>query len=42
MEESLAFSVNLLLHILLIAFSHKGYVHTDDIEVTAAFLDVAE
>lgn len=42
MEDSLTFSINLLLHILLIAFCHKGYVHNDDKTVIAAFVDVAE
>lgn len=42
MEHSLAVSINLLLCILLIAFCHKGYVHSDDKKVIAAFLDGAE
>lgn len=42
MEDSLAFSINALLHIFLLAFCHKGYVHNDVKEVTAAYLDMAE
>lgn len=42
MEDSLAFSINLLLFIFLLALCHKGYVHGDVKGVTAAYLDMAE
>jgi len=42
MEDSLAFSINLLLRIFLLACCHKGYVHNDVKGVTAACLHMAE
>lgn len=41
MEDSLAFGINLLLRIFLLASCQKGYVHYDVKGVTAACLDMA-